>query len=298
MTELSIFLHIGNVNLWHEISEYLDRVKNIDFSLYVNFSKSLVSDIDYIKYKNIISEKYANTIFFNFENKGCDIGPFFKFLQYSRDNSIKHEWIIKIHTKSDKQWRSKLLNDLFPLNFKECFEDLKKSGRKISGSYIYPYDYVNMKYDISNLKLVNFDIITDWRKYENEYPETKNMNVIEKNFYLKQNREKSRYLPLIDLELYEYLFGDYKKDHALINAMNKWAIIKEIKSGTEFLHYYPGTFLILNYQTIEKIFKNVSFDDIFDSLEENKLDDTVIQSNTHSWERILPVLFSLENLKI
>lgn len=64
MTELSIFLHIGNVNLWYEISEYLDRVENIDFSLYVNFSKSLVSDSDYIKYKNIISEKYENTIFF------------------------------------------------------------------------------------------------------------------------------------------------------------------------------------------------------------------------------------------
>lgn len=124
------------------------------------------------------------------------------------------------------------------------------------------------------------------------------MNVIEKNFYFKQNREKSRFIPLIDLELYEYLFGDYKKDHSLINGVNKWEIIKEIKSGTEFLHYYSGTFLILNYQTIEKIFKNVSFDDIFDSLEENKLDDTVIQSNTHSWERILPILFSLENLKI
>ena len=95
MTELSIFFHIGDVNLWNEISEYFDRI-NIDFVLYVNFCKTLVTDNDYIKYKNIISEKYKNTIFFNFQNKGCDIGPFFKFLQYCRDNSIKQVQIKRI----------------------------------------------------------------------------------------------------------------------------------------------------------------------------------------------------------
>ena len=44
------------------------------------------------------------------------------------------------------------------------------------------YDYINIKYDIKNLKMLNINILTDWKKYEEEYPETKVMNVIEKNY--------------------------------------------------------------------------------------------------------------------
>ena len=168
----------------------------------------------------------------------------------------------------------------------------------MAGSYKYPYDYINIKYDIKNLKMLNINILTDWKKYEEEYPETKVMNVIEKNYYLKKNKNKNKYVPLIDLELYNYLFIDYKKDHNIINGLNKWKIINEIKSRNEILFYYPGTFLFLKYEVIYELFKNISYNDIYKFLENDKLNDKLIQSNTHSWERILPIIFILYKLKI
>lgn len=298
MKELCIFLHLGNVLLWDEINNYIKRIKKIKFCLYVNFCKDIISEDDIILYKSIIKEDLLDTKFFNFDNKGSDIGPFFKFLDYLRNNKINHDWIIKIHSKSNNEWRKRMLEDIFPENFDNFYEELKNKNKIMAGSYKYPYDYINIKYDIKNLKILNINILTDWEKYEEEYPETKVMNVIEKNYYLKKNKNKNKYVPLIDLELYNYLFGNHEKDHNIINGLNKWKIINEIKSKNEILFYYPGTFLLLKYEVINELFKNISYDDIYNSLENNKLNDKLIQSNTHSWERILPIIFILYKLKI
>jgi hypothetical protein len=294
MKELCIFLHLGNVLLWDEIDNYIKRIKKTEFDLYINFCKDTMSIDDIVLYKNIIKEDYKDVSFYTFENKGSDIGPFFKFLDNIRTKNKKYDWIIKIHSKSHNEWRRKMLEDIFPENFDIYYEELKKNNKIMAGSYKYPYDYFNIKYDIKNLKMLKIKIITDWKKYEEEYPETKNMNVIEKNYFLKKNKEKNKYIPLIDLELYEYLFNDYNNDHNIINGIDKWKIIHEIKSNNEFLFYYPGTFLFFKYKIIEETFNDISYNDIYNSLENDKPNDKLIQSNTHSWERVLPIIFIME----
>ena len=148
MKKLSIFLHLGNVLLWDEIEPYFDRIKKIKFDLYINFCEDTICLDDIILYKSIINEKYKNVKYFTFENRGSDIGPFFLFLNYLIVNNIDYESILKIHSKSNNEWRNKMLNDLIPENFDILYEELIKNNKIIYGSYKYPYDYLNIKYDI------------------------------------------------------------------------------------------------------------------------------------------------------
>ena len=97
------------------------------------------------------------------------------------------------------------------------------------------------------------------------------------------------YLPDIYLDLYNNLFGDYKRDHELIDGKNKWFIFQKLIVMKKNVIYFPGTYLLIKHNIINKVFKDTKYSEIYDSLEENKLDDNLIQSNTHSWERILPL---------
>ena len=298
MKKLSIFLHLGNVLLWDEIEPYFDRIKKIKFDLYINFCEDTICLDDIILYKSIINEKYKNVKYFTFENRGSDIGPFFLFLNYLIVNNIDYESILKIHSKSNNEWRNKMLNDLIPENFDILYEELIKNNKIIYGSYKYPYDYLNIKYDIENLKLLNLDIRYDWKKYEEEYKETEKLNPIQKNYYFNKNISKNKFIPIIDLELYEYLFGDYKNNHDLINGIDKWSIINKLKKKSNIIFYYPGTYLLMRYSVLKDIFKDIDLVNIQKNLEKEKLNDKIIQSKTHSWERILPLIFILKKLSI
>ena len=48
---------------------------------------------------------------------------------------------------------------------------------------------------------------------------------------------------------------------------------------------------ICKYEVLQKAFQHLDYQEIFNSLEEGKLNDNTLQSNTHSWERILPIIF-------
>lgn len=292
MKEIGIFLHIGNVILWDEINDYIKKIKNdlININLFINFCKDYVSDIDINEYKTIIKNEYPKTKFFNFKNKGCDIGPYFLFLDYLRNKNITYDWIIKLHTKSNDKWRDKLLQGLFVNNFNEHLDNLEKNNINVHGSYSFPYDYFNIKFDIKNLELLNVNFIKNWKLYTEKFPETKNYTILEKiNHAKKDIKNRVLYLPDIYLEFYDNLFGDYKKDHKVIDGRNKWFILQKLIIMKKNIIYYPGTYLLIKHKIINKIFKNVNYLEIYKSLEENKLDDNLIQSNTHSWERILPL---------
>jgi hypothetical protein len=295
MYKIGIFLHIGNVLLWDEINDYIKKIDENKISLYINFCKDLISQKDINEYKKIIKNEYKNTVFFENDNKGCDIGPFFLFLSYLRDNKIQHDWILKLHTKSNKKWRNNLLNNLFTENFNQLILKLENNNIPIHGAYPYPYDYFNIKYDLKNLELLNLDFKSNWNSYIEKFPETKNYNLMEKRYHSNKDIRRFKYTPDIDVDLYNYLFNNYKKDHELIDGRYKWSVIQKILGKDIKLFYYPGTFLLFKHNVMEEIFKNNDYNKIYNSLEENKLDDNIKQSNTHSWERIIPLSFILHN---
>jgi hypothetical protein len=64
----------------------------------------------YLQQRLIISPDKIQIIFS--ENRGMDIGGFFLLLDQLIKSNLKHDYIVKLHTKSDLQWRNKLLTIL------------------------------------------------------------------------------------------------------------------------------------------------------------------------------------------
>jgi hypothetical protein len=279
--EFAVFLHMGNIKLWDSIKPYLKRV-SIKFQLYVSFIKDTPDN------KEEIIKIYPETIFFWNENKGADIGPFFIFMNYLRENNIKHKWITKIHTKTDPNWRGHMYEYLFPLNFKKFYNELSLD-KKMYGAFTHSYDYMNIYYDIKNIELLGINLITSWDKFTERHTETKGMSVLEKAIYAIVEKKIDDTVPDIDVELYKHLFGEIVPETKLIKNIDKYNAIYNLTKPLFKLNYYPGTCFIFSQSHFEDIFKNINYIDIFNSLEPGKLNDNLHQSNTHSWERIIPI---------
>lgn len=286
---LAIFLHLGNNDLWDKIEVYFSRIKTTKYDLYVNIMNM---DLDL---KKKIEEKYQNVKIFNFENRGCDTGAFLLFLNYILKKNIKYEWIMNIHSKTDDKWRNKMLESVIPYNFDNFYQNkiLNQTEKKFFSSYIFMYDYFNIHHDIDFSKMLKLKHIYDWKEAEKKYPELKEMNPIEKNIYNNNNNLDKNVLPHIDMELFEYLFGDYKKNHNIISGRDKFSILNNIvKLQKNFkLHYSPGFFFIGKADIFEKYFKNIDIEKFHKELEKGKIDDNLIQSRTHSLERVICFLF-------
>lgn len=283
---LGIFLHLGNNSIWSSIEEYLNRIKTTKYHLYINFHHK--NQINKLLEEKIL-ETYPSVTFFYYQNRGCDIGPFIKFIQYMIDNEIHYDFIMKLHSKTNNEWRENMLNSLIPLHFDTFYESLLSKKTNFHCSYLYPYDYFNIKYDVELLKMFGLDINYSWDKAIQHHPEMAKMNSIEKNIYSKHIDKEL--IPDIDLELYNHLFGNYNLDHTIVSGTEKWRIISKIKrlEGSR-LFYAPGTFFMCQQQRLLYFFEKINIERLYQSLEIEKLDDNICQSKTHSLERVLCIL--------
>ncbi len=282
---LSIFCHIGNFKVWLDIKNYLINV-NIPFDLYLNISE-LVSEYDRNFIKSSIKTKYI----FELKNKGCDIGPLLYFLNYLRINNIEYEDIIHIHTKTDDIWRTKMLKNIFDnlnatiLKYKNIYGCLNMS-----------YDYINYDYDIDFLQKADINFINNWNIFDKVVKKTFE-NDFDRLEYLKNNLETKIFAPHICSGLYEKLLKN--KDNYLQkdNFQRKIILFLRLLKNQNKLYYYPGTFLLFKHKLFNETFKKWNLIDIYNELEVGKANDLIIQSKTHSLERIIPIGMQLYLLK-
>lgn len=286
---LAIFIHLGNNYLWDDLNYYLLRIDKNKFHLFIN-----VMNIDDDIRQKII-DSHPNSTIFNFINKGCDIGPFLLFLDHLQKNNLKYDWIMKLHSKTNDNWRNRMFESLIPEDFDNFYKKLINENNNFYSSYNFIYDYFNIKYDVEYSNLFNLNLIYDWKKAEDKYQELKNMTPVEKNIYNNNKNLDKDLLPDIDCELFNHLFGDYKKPENIVNGKDKFYILKILKNlnNNSKLYYAPGTCFIAKYNIFEKYFKNLNIKNIYDKLEEGKPDDNIIQSRTHSLERVLCFLFQM-----
>ncbi len=304
--KLAIFVHLGNSKLWHDINVYIKRALvngNQYFDLYVNFCPEIESTEQIALCRNLIESDYPGTHYFYNKNKGCDIGPYFKFLDYLRNKDIEYHSIIKLHSKTDKESRDRMIGSILHEGFN--FDDIKKEKNyTMKGWKKTPYDYFNIKYDLEYVKLLKINLITDWKKLTDKFPIFKSVNVIEKRYSCFNNdniQKTQQYIPDIDTELYIYLFGDTDKEHNIVTNNRKEGIIRSIIEYSSKNHtwvngyspkctYIPGTIFMHKHKIFIDAFKNIDYNKIYDQLEDGKLNDCLIQSRTHSWERIFSLI--------
>lgn len=109
--KLVLFLQIGNNEIGNIILDNILKNINItDFCLCVNFVNYLTTHTLYTKLVNKIKSNFENYIITTSIDFGTDITPFL--LQYYILNTlnIDYEYVLKLHTKSDTEWRGKMIN--------------------------------------------------------------------------------------------------------------------------------------------------------------------------------------------
>ena len=109
--KLVLFLQIGNNEIGNIILDNILKNINItNFCLCINFVNHLIIHSLYTKLVNKIKSNFNNYIITTSIDYGTDITPFL--LQYHTINklSINYDYVLKLHTKSDTEWRDKMIN--------------------------------------------------------------------------------------------------------------------------------------------------------------------------------------------
>ncbi len=88
-----VVLHIFYPESWPEIKCYLDNLSIYNYDLIITYSDSIYMD----EVINNIKEYKKNTVFYKYDNKGYDIGPFVDVLQ--KADLSKYTAVFKIHSK-------------------------------------------------------------------------------------------------------------------------------------------------------------------------------------------------------
>ena len=111
---LAVMVHIYNLSIWDDIYSYIKNLGNIEFDLYVNLASSDENNFQKLEYRNFINKLSKINICQNFyltfsDNRGLDIGGFI--ISYTKmiDLGLNYNSIIKIHTKSNDNWRFAML---------------------------------------------------------------------------------------------------------------------------------------------------------------------------------------------
>lgn len=135
---IGITIQIGNWNVFKKMESYIKNFKNINVNFYFVLIEQMTTKkiIDYLKYT------YEDSVILTGENKGMDIGLFLISMHYIRKKKYHHDYIIKLHTKTNDNFRNQTLNILIP-SHDQIINNIKllsndKNGM-FSGNAIYRY---------------------------------------------------------------------------------------------------------------------------------------------------------------
>lgn len=99
---LAVHLHMYYWEMWPEIKKYLRNLEDYPYDLFVTMNKRNAT------IEQDIKKVHENTVFFEVENRGYDVGPFVYFLH--QIDLEKYDLILKIHTKNNKSGACGVIN--------------------------------------------------------------------------------------------------------------------------------------------------------------------------------------------
>jgi lipopolysaccharide biosynthesis protein len=148
ITNVTIILHLFNVNLFSEMQNYINNVKAI--FKFVNILITINKENSYFEMN--IKEVFQEAIIIYVENKGVDIYSFIVCISYIRKNNIKTDYILKLHTKESSndyeqlyEWRKDLIDPITKYNnlliIQNYFNKINNIGYIASQKCILPKKY-------------------------------------------------------------------------------------------------------------------------------------------------------------
>lgn len=276
LSDNAIFCHIGNIDIWYDILPYLQKC-NIEYDLYINIMNTIPKESVTLNPLQNISH-IKNIFVYHLPNQGCDIGPFLYFMDDLRKKEITYDYIIKLHTKSFKEHRILNLN-YFLSDTKSLIHHMKTSYKSISAAMYDNYDYYNFYYDLHYFKKLGIPFEEDFSP----------------NIPTKIPKK-----PTIYTGYYQQTIGIIdnlnENSNNIVQPHNIFEKIQALKHNIinhDKLLYIPTTFFIFSHKRYNDIFEDASID-LYNDLEKGfKPDDNIVQSRTHSMERVLSTSFFL-----
>jgi hypothetical protein len=137
--DIAVLIQIGNWETFKKMEVYLNNFDNININIYFTLIKEICNtlNIEYLK------KKYKNSVILKAENKGMDIGLFLVNLHYIKSRKYNHDYLFKIHTKTNDEFRNKSLNNLMS-SYDKIINNIKLISKEhigtISGNIIYKYN--------------------------------------------------------------------------------------------------------------------------------------------------------------
>lgn len=105
---IAISIQIANWETFRKMESYLNNFKSININIYF----IMINDIEIEKNINYLKEKYRHCVIISAENKGMDVGLFLINIMYIRHKKYVHDYLYKIHTKTNDEFRNNTLVNL------------------------------------------------------------------------------------------------------------------------------------------------------------------------------------------
>lgn len=112
LPSIALIIHVGNMEI---LKEMLTTIKNVTSLQYKRYNLDIYFNvIDSINQKDIqfLQHNYPNATIIQSENYGFDIGSFFHILDNIKTRGLHYDYILKLHTKTEKRLRENLMNSI------------------------------------------------------------------------------------------------------------------------------------------------------------------------------------------
>lgn len=156
---IAVCIHLYNYDIFDEFQDYLKNLKNVilKYDLYINIVLH-GNDTNQINLKNMVHKiratNTAENLFITCNyNKGLDIGGFLKSFDKMIELGKKYDSIIKIHTKTNNNWRFAMMYSLLGSEkiIKHNLELLKKDKIGMIGNVVFNINLYQKKQVINYL---------------------------------------------------------------------------------------------------------------------------------------------------
>ena len=139
--KVALIIHVGNYSVFQEIvKSYPNFFNNKDIDFYFSCNSNII--------KESLHKDFPQAKLFLCENRGMDIGPFLVILDYLIKNNKRYNYYIKIHTKTDVEWRNQMIRPIYnQLNYFLTTQtnDIAMFGSSkwiMNGNFMLNYPYV------------------------------------------------------------------------------------------------------------------------------------------------------------
>lgn len=218
------------------------------------------------------------------ENKGMDIGGFFKAIQYLGKEITTYKAVLKIHTKTNDSWRNDLCNPLFinPKFIENVFTNYNY-GSYGPQKYLFSLGHANENLIVHQLKQANID--TD--DLYNEITKSTD-TTLDPLFYINYHEDvKLLCQNFSKHEATNFAKKHWKEAHREHHRVPNESYITKYKR--QDYKFFAGTMFWMNPKIIQFIQQNYNLDTIFNEFESGYIIND-IERHTHKWEYIFGIL--------